>query len=378
MGTTVRPMTTIGSGIGLAELEHDPYPALARLRAHEPVAFVPELDLWLITRWDDVEYVHQQPELFTSATEPSWLNSVLGVNMLGTDGTDHRRLKDALQPLFNPSATSIWVNEQLPLICDELIDSFDPSGTDLLAEYAEPIAVRALQDSLGWHDVSWQQIGEWTRGVCTGLANFANDPHLAAIAASANAASGASIRAAVAPALAHTGLTPDEIVNNVRLCMSGGINEPRDGIALVAWALLTHREALAACCADDAMWRPACEELFRWISPVATSTRQTTADVTIGPATIPAGALVAAVLSSANRDERRWSRPDLFDIHRKEGTHLAFAAGAHVCLGAWLGRSTVRVAVQLLFDRLPKLALAEDVTIRGFEFRGPLSVNVTW
>jgi cytochrome P450 len=371
-------MTTIGSGITLVELEHDPYPALARLRADEPVAFVPDLGLWLITRWDDVEYVHQQPELFTSATEPSWLNSVLGVNMLGTDGTDHRRLKDALQPLFNPSATSAWVNEQLPLICDELIDSFDPSGTDLLAEYAEPIAVRALQDSLGWHDVSWQQIGEWTRGVCTGLANFANDPHLAAIAAAANAASGASIQAAVAPALADTGLTPDEIVNNVRLCMSGGINEPRDGIALVAWALLTHPEALEACRTDDAMWRPACEELFRWISPVATSTRQATVDIDIGAITIPAGALVAAVLSSANRDERRWNRPDQFDIHRKEGTHLAFAAGAHVCLGAWLGRSTVRVAVQHLFERLPELSLAEDVAIRGFEFRGPLSLNATW
>jgi cytochrome P450 len=238
--------------------------------------------------------------------------------------------------------------------------------------------VRALQDSLGWHDVSWQQIGEWTRGVCTGLANFANDPHLAAIAAAANAASGASIRAAVAPALADTGLTPDEIVNNVRLCMSGGINEPRDGIALVAWALLIHPEALDACRTDDAMWRPACEELFRWISPVATSTRQATVDIDMGAITIPAGALVAAVLSSANRDERRWNRPDQFDIHRKEGTHLAFAAGAHVCLGAWLGRSTVRVAVQHLFERLPQLSLAEDVAIRGFEFRGPLSLNVTW
>ena len=98
---------SLGESITLAELEADPYPALARLRADEPVSFVPDLDMWLVTRWDDVEFVNAHPELFTSATEPSWLNTVLGRNMLGTDGEEHRRLKDALQPTFSPSAAGI-------------------------------------------------------------------------------------------------------------------------------------------------------------------------------------------------------------------------------------------------------------------------------
>ena len=378
MRTNVENVTSIGADITLAELETDPYPALARLRAAEPVAYVPDMDMWLVTRWDDVEMVHERPDLFTSATEPSWLNSVLGVNMLGRDGAEHRKLKDALQPTFAPTATSGWVADLLPVICDELIDAFDPSGADLMTAYAEPIAVRALQDSLAWDNASWQQIGEWTRGVCTGLGNFANDPELARIASAANAESGESIRERVVPKLAHIGLSPDEIVNNVRLCMSGGINEPRDGIALTVWALLTHPDALAECRSDAALWRSACEELFRWISPVATSTRQTTADAAIGDSTIPAGALVGAVLSSANRDERRWTDPDRYDIRRKEGPHLAFSTGAHVCLGAWLGRSTVRVAVQHLFDRLPDLHLTGEVDIRGFEFRGPVRLDVAW
>jgi cytochrome P450 len=371
-------MTSIGASITLAELEGDPYPALARLRADEPVTYVPDMDMWLVTRWDDVEMVHVRTDLFTSATEPSWLNSVLGVNMLGSDGGEHRRLKDALQPTFAPAATRGWVSDQLPMICDELIDAFDPAGTDVMTAYAEPIAVRALQDALVWDNASWQQIGEWTRGVCTGLANFANDPELAKTAAIANAESGLSIRERVVPGLAHIGLSPDEIVNNIRLCMSGGINEPRDGIALTVWALLTHPDALAACRGDESLWRNACEELFRWISPVATSTRQTAREVTIGDVTVPGGAIVAAVLSSANRDERRWTQPTTYDIHRKEGQHLAFSTGAHVCLGAWLGRSTVRVAVQHLFKRLPTLRLTGDVQIRGFEFRGPMRLDVAW
>lgn len=369
-------MRSIGESITLAELEDDPYPALARLRAEEPVAFVPELDMWLLTRWDDVVFVNERPDLFTSATEPSWLNTVLGVNMLGTDGEQHRRLKDALQPTFAPSATGAWVNEQLPAICDELIARFDPSGTDLMTAYAEPVAVRALQDAIGWTNATWQEIAGWTRGVCTGLGNFGNDPALAEIASVATDESGRSINERVVPNLTHTGLTADEIINNVRLCMSGGINEPRDGIALTVWALLTHPDALDACQNDGRLWRNACEELFRWIAPVATATRQTTTDVELHGVTIPVGSMVAGVFSSANRDERRWSEPARYDIRRNEGPHLAFSAGAHICLGAWLGRSTVRVAVQHLFDRVPGIALNAEVKIQGFEFRGPVSLVV--
>ena len=366
----------VGSTITLAALEADPYPYLARLRADEPVSWVPDLGMWLVTRWDDVVMVHEQPETYTSATEPSWLNTVLGRNMLGSDGAEHRRLKDALQPEFVPSATGRWVSDVLPGICDELIDAFDPAGTDLMTAYAEPIAVRALQDSLGWTNATWQQIGEWTRGVCTGLANFVNDPVAAEIAKAANEQSGESIREVVVPRLAHTGLAPDEIVNNVRLCMSGGINEPRDGIGLTVWALLSRPDDLATCRSDAALWRNACEELFRWISPVATSTRQLTEDVVLHGVTVPKGDLLAAVISSANRDERRWSEPEEYRLDRKEGAHIAFSLGPHVCLGAWLGRSTVRVAVQRLLERLPSLHLAGDVEVTGFEFRGPRSVPV--
>lgn len=367
---------SLGESITLAELEVDPYPVLARLRADEPVAFVPDLDMWLVTRWDDVEFVNAHPELFTSATEPSWLNTVLGRNMLGTDGDEHRRLKDALQPTFSPSAAGAWTQTRLPQLCDELLDEFDPAGTDVMTAYAEPIAVIALQDALGWTNASWPQIGAWTRGVCTGLANFTNDPELATVAERANAESGDSIRELVVPRLSATGLTPDEIVNNVRLCMSGGINEPRDGIALTIWALLTHPRALASCIADGTRWRSACEELFRWISPVATATRQTTCDVELAGRTISAGSMVAGVISSANRDERRYSDPDRYDIDRREGAHMAFSTGAHVCLGAWLGRTSVRIAVQRFFDRFPTAELAGDVEIRGFEFRGPTRLLV--
>jgi len=92
------------------------------------------------------------------------------------------------------------------------------------------------------------------------------------------------------------------------------------------------------------------------------------------------GALIGAVLSSANRDRRRFTDPDRFDIHRKEGAHLAFAIGSHFCLGAWFGRHLARVSLDVLLDRLPNLRLDPErpVTLSGWEFRAPDSTWVRW
>jgi cytochrome P450 len=87
---------------------------------------------------------------------------------------------------------------------------------------------------------------------------------------------------------------------------------------------------------------------------------------------------VAAVLTAANRDPARWSDPDLFRFDRGEGSHLAFSIGEHRCLGEWLGRQQVRMGVERLLDRLPRLRLVREVTLHGFEFRGPLSLDVAW
>ena len=86
------------------------------------------------------------------------------------------------------------------------------------------------------------------------------------------------------------------------------------------------------------------------------------------------------MLASANRDERRFTDPERFDLHRKEGAHLAFSTGDHFCLGAWLGRLQARIALETLFDRLPGLRLdpAHGVEIRGWEFRAPLALHVRW
>ncbi len=149
-------------------------------------------------------------------------------------------------------------------------------------------------------------------------------------------------------------MTREEIVANTKLMLSGGLQEPRDLIALVVWALGTHPEQLEEVRANHALIKPAVEETLRWVGPVGTATRQTTRATELAGVELAAGDLIGAVLTSANRDPRRFTDPDRFDIHRKEGAHLAFSAGTHFCLGAWFGRHLARVSLEILLDRLPE------------------------
>lgn len=389
---------TLGQSITLAELELNPEPIMARLRAEEPVCFVDELDMWLVTRWDDVAFMEAHPELFSAATEPSFLRRALGQNMLTMDAPEATHARNAMLPAFQAGGVAgRFANDDLATMADCLIDEFFDAGrADLMTVYAAPLSAGSLAAVLGLEEHGWEQVWDWCRGLCSDIANFSNDPELTALGDQARDSLGAALgrrldqletrsdESAIATFCANTPdkspLERDEIINNVRLMISGGINEPRDGIGLVVATVLGTsglREELAA---ESSLWRRCVEEVFRLHSPVGTITRQTTQRVSIGDTELPSGALVAGVLRSANLDEDHWGEPARFNLHRREGAHAAFALGDHRCLGEWLGRQVVRVGSAKLFERLPGLRLAEDesVTLHGFEFRGPSSLNCWW
>jgi cytochrome P450 len=379
--------------ITLDALEVDPDPILARLRAEAPVAFVPALDMWLVTRWVDVEHVDHHPDTFTAATDPSFLARALGPNMLTSDPPVLTRLREIMLPPFQPGGRSgRFVSEQLAGIADRLLDEVDPNGPfDVMDRYAQPLSAGSLAVVLGLDHHGFETMWRWCLGVCTDIANFGNDPELTAIGERAKAELGVAIDerieqaradgdaddSAIASFVRH-GASRDEIVNNVRLMISGGINEPRDGIGLVAWVLLTRPDLRAAVTAEPSKMRRLIEEVFRVYSPVGTITRQTTRAVTLAGVDIPAGAMVAGVLRSINLDESHWDAPTEIRLDRREGTHAAFALGPHRCLGEWLGRQEVRIGVERMLARFPELALHpdHDVVLTGFEFRGPKALWV--
>jgi cytochrome P450 len=388
---------TIGETISLEELERDPYPSYARLRDEEPVSWVPAVGLWLVTRFDDVRRVDLDPETFTAATDPSTLNRTMGVNMLGMEGPDQQRIRRIVETPFRPRDVEERTQGMIPKLAHELIDRFASRGrADLFREYCDPMSVRSLRFMLGLDDVPEEDILRWNEGLMPGLANFEADPAKQAPADEASEALGGAIHAVLERLDTEPDgsvlswmlrydrdgdrMTHEEIVANTKLMLSGGLQEPRDVIALAMWAVLSHADAHRDVLEDRGLVRPAVEETLRWAGPVGTSTRQTTRPVTLAGVDLEAGALIGAVLSSANRDHRRFAAPERFDVHRREGQHLAFAAGTHFCLGAWFGRHLARVSMEILFERLPAMQLdpSRPVTCRGWEFRAPDSLWVEW
>jgi Cytochrome P450 len=209
----------------------------------------------------------------------------------------------------------------------------------------------------------------WSQALIDGVGNYADD----ATVWSRGRKAGAGIDAAVARArdraragtvihamLSDAAVTYDEVLANVKLFISGGLNEPRDVIATTTWALLRDAEQAALVRADPAAFAAATEESLRWMSPIAMYPRYVSSDTRLGGVELAAGSRVGVLLASANRDERHWEEPDRFDLRRATQRHVAFSRGPHVCLGAFVARQQVGRA--RLFERLPGLRLAT-----GFE-----------
>jgi cytochrome P450 len=115
------------------------------------------------------------------------------------------------------------------------------------------------------------------------------------------------------------------------------------------------------------------EEILRCEPPTHFVVRHATVDTEVTGVTIPAGSLVLVLLGAANRDPRKFPDPDEFDPMRQDNHQIAFGAGAHHCLGAALTRVEGAMGLPMLFDRFPKIEIAEplkppnQLTLRGYD-----------
>ena len=252
-------MTSLAESLTLESLERDPDPILAQLRDDAPVAFSTSMNLWLVTRWDDVETMDRHPEIFSATTEPSFLRRALGVNMLTLDAPEAARLKNAMMPPFQRSGYSgKFAEEMLPALSDALIDGFyDDGRADVVSPYAAAVSAGSLKTSarplgqclttsLGVVRRALRRHFEFRERSREESSEKAKRELEVALDGKIDELRETTSDTAIAHMLAVDAegkpLTREEIINNVRLMISGGINEPRDGIGLAAWMLLKDPE----------------------------------------------------------------------------------------------------------------------------------------
>jgi cytochrome P450 len=169
-------------------------------------------------------------------------------------------------------------------------------------------------------------------------------------------------------------LTRQEILNYVGLLGAAG-NETTT--RLIGWAgkvLAEHPDQRQELVDDPSLVPGAIEELLRYESPSPVQARYVTKDVEHHGGTVPAGSALLLITSAANRDDRKFTDPNRFDIHRKIDQHLAFGYGIHFCLGSHLARLEGRIALEEVFKRFPTWEVdwdnavqAHTSTVRGWE-----------
>jgi cytochrome P450 len=134
----------------------------------------------------------------------------------------------------------------------------------------------------------------------------------------------------------------------------------------------THPDERRELVRDPTLIPGAVDEIIRYEPPSYHNCRVTTEDVQFYGETVPAGSIVTMMPGSANRDERQFSNPEIFDIYRNNSRTLSFGFGPHLCLGANLARVEGRIALEELLRRIPDWSVEFDRAelTKGVDTRG--------
>ena len=364
----------------------DPYPVLAWLRDNSPVHEfrfpVGDLRMWLITRYDDVRTLLADPRLSTESRK--WANdefraiglnagagSLLEEGIAVLDPPEHTRLRGVAMSAFTPRRIAQW-RETVTKTVQSTLDACEPGGLiEVLDDYAGKVSSGVLAEILGIRiERHAELVANISRAFPTDPAEQAGVPqafvricdYAAELVAEKRQRPGDDLTSAL---IDSRELTDDEVVAMAAAIILGGSDTIRAFIGNAVLALIDHPEQRDLLMARPELAPDAVEEFVRYDGPFTTVLfRLATEDIEYGGSTIPAGSPVVFCQSSANRDPRQFSRPDVLDIARTDNRHLGWGHGIHNCMGAALARLEGEIAVPELFRRFPKLRLAvarEDV-----------------
>jgi cytochrome P450 len=384
----------LGATVTLEQLDQDPHPVLAKLREHEPVSWLAALDGWLVTRHDLAVASMRDSETFTVEDPRFSTARVVGPSMLSLDGKAHARHRAPFAAPFRPRAVRERFADAAAAEANRLIDGFAAAGSaELRRSFAGPLAASIMARALGLEQTEVESMLGWYDGIVAAVTEMTAGKDLPARGREAFAALrerlesviGAGEDASLLGAAAtHHDLSTDEVVSNAGVLLFGGIETTEGMIANALVFLLQHPDALAQARSDQRRLDAAIEESLRLEPAAAVIDRYATADTELGSARIARGELVRISITAANRDPAIFSDPDRFDPARFDRPaargHLAFAHGAHVCLGVHLARLEARAGVEIILRRLDGLQLdpSRPSRIQGLVFRKPPALHAVW
>lgn len=360
---------------------------------------------WLVSRYADVRQVLSDPRFGRAGLYAPDAPALSGVPdlvndpdlMFNQDGSDHLRLRRTLRRAFTPRAVARW-RPWIAAIVEELLDRLEPrpQPADVVAEFALPLPVAVISRLMGLDESAWDRLRHWSEHA---FSDGTHEGEQVASARRAFAAFGADLLAErrrtpgedlisglVAAADEEGNFPEPQLVSLVCGLVVGGHDSTMTmlGNALL-YLLGERRDTWPRIGADEEAAGRVADRLVHLV-PLGDdrgSTRHAATDVEVGGVTIPAGAIVLADCGMANRDPEVFPPATLHDLFAPlEAPTLSFGAGPHYCLGAWLARTELQLALHRLAARLPDLRLAAPMDAvawrTGTTSRSPRRLDVRW
>jgi cytochrome P450 len=360
---------------------------LRRLRTEAPVHHHAPLNMWVLSRYDDIKYVERTPALF-SVDDGKLINSAKyggpvernffdeGADLLATlDPPRHGEVRRVIAPAFTPRAIA-RLEEAVRETTRTQLALIEPGEPiDFVREIARVVPTKAVGVLLGIpeNEVSLDELVYWT-----GELNKVGAP-LPREELDAAALTVQEMRKYLFDLLARKKKDPaDDLLtrlvvaeeerpeitqaNILMLAMVvflAGIDTTRNSLAGLMWSLARHPDEMAKLAADHSLVDQAIQESMRWVTPVPGFVRRATADTEIRGQAIAKGDWIYMLYYAANRDEQYWADPDTFDITRPVTPGvLSFGFGNHVCIGEALARLEIRIVLQELLARYSTVEIA--------------------
>jgi cytochrome P450 len=354
----------------------DPYPHYARLRELGPVVWLSKQRVYALPRFDECKAVLRNDSAFLSGNGVA-LNAISNRLSRGTtlnsDGAEHNRRRKLVAHRMLPralGAISDSVTERAAHIVDAALAAGEIDGVSDLAS-ALPLAV--VPDLVGWPRDQRDDLLAWA-GATFDILGPLNRQWMKSSPSSVQmlrfARRVVRQRSVIDGSLGHDVLAaaddgkllhrecPPLMVDYVAPSLDTTISAISSALQLFAvfpqqWEIVKDNRDLIP---------NAVNEVIRYESPVRAFSRKAARESTIGDVTIPAGSRVLVIYASANRDEREWDRPDVFDVRRDATRQLGFGHGAHACAGQALARMETEAMLRALAQRVDRIELTSPPT----------------
>jgi cytochrome P450 len=373
------------------DIDADPFPYYAVLREQHPCYWSQSGRLWILSRYDDIVQAARDWETFSSSQGnmidelPGRAGATLGT----TDPPRHDRLRALSQAAFTRRSTEQLIAPARE-IADRALDHIVERGQfEFVDDFSSRITVGLLFRTMGLPERDHADIRRKViLAVSTDKAakgrtaeHIAAFKELSDFLTSEVAVRRASPTDDLITHLAEAEIDGDrlserEIVLTTATFVMAGVESLSSFMSILALNLHDHPDARRRVVAAPALLAPAIEESLRFNTSAQRFKRTVMRDIELHGQRLRIGDKVALAFGSGNRDWRKFSDPDIYDINRRPQGHLGFGSGKHFCLGSQMARLVTQVAMQRFLERVPEYHLtAERIAWNSSSnFRSPVAL----